>query len=390
MKNSSEIAEEILYALKIAIGDKSAPLHEPCFLGNEWRYVKDCLDTSYVSSIGKYVEEFEKRLSEYTGSPHVIAVVNGTAALHISLLLAGVEPGDEVLVPALTFIATANAVSYCGAIPHFVDSDYGTLGIDASRLRDYLKESMEIRGGFCLNKKTKRIVRAVVPMHTFGHPVDINGLLAVAKDFNLRLIEDAAEALGSTYYGQHVGTFGQSGILSFNGNKIITTGGGGAILTGNSELAKKAKHITTTAKLPHAWEYRHDEIGYNYRMPNLNAALGCAQLEQLDAFILSKRSLHSIYSSAFFGIDAIELVTELPSSRSNYWLQAILLKPEWIKLRELILSKTNAAGIMTRPAWVLLNKLTQYSTCPSMDLEVSINLADRLINIPSSANLTDL
>ncbi|MES2770819.1 MAG: LegC family aminotransferase [Pseudomonadota bacterium] len=387
MKTSTPLAEKVVSALRSALGSAPAGLHEPRFRGNEWVYLKECLDSTFVSSVGQYVNRFEAELAEYTGARHAIAVVNGTAALHIALLLAKVQAGDEVLVPALSFVATANAVSYCGATPHFVDSESSTLGLGAARLRDYLAAISERQNGHCVNKRTGRIIRALVPMHTFGHPADLDALLAVAYDYQLTLIEDAAESLGSRYRGRHTGTFGESGVLSFNGNKTITTGGGGALLTNNSELAKSAKHITTTAKLAHRWEYRHDEVGYNYRMPNLNAALGCAQLEQLAHFLASKRALHATYTRAFAGVEELALVNEPQAACSNYWLQALLLKPEFAPSRDAILQATNDAGFMTRPVWTLLSQLPQFAACPSMELPVAIDLAERLINIPSSADL---
>ena len=285
------LADQIVNALRLSIGPGPAVLHEPSFYGNEWTYVKQCLDSTFVSSVGKFVDRFERNLETFTGARHAVAVVNGTAALHIALLLAGVKPEDEVLVPALTFIGTANAVTYCQAHPHFVDSEESTLGVDPVKLRDYLSNQTYQRANQCVNRVTGRVIRALVPMHTFGHPVDLEGLLSVSHDFNVVLVEDAAESLGSYYFGRHTGTFGLLGILSFNGNKTITTGGGGAILTNSTELAQRAKHLTTTAKLPHAWDYVHDEVGYNYRLPNINAALGCAQLEQLSDLILAKRQL---------------------------------------------------------------------------------------------------
>ena len=259
----TELADKVIKAIQSVVGLSPVALHEPIFNGNEWLYVKDCLDTNFVSSVGKYVDRFERVLEEYTGAKHVVAVVNGTAALHIALILAGVKSGDEVLAPALTFVATANAISYCGASPHFVESNERTLGVDAEKLREYLTNHTEQHASQCVNKVTGRVIRAVVPMHTFGHPVDLEAMLAIACDFNIALVEDAAESLGSYYYGKHTGTFGLLGTLSFNGNKIVTTGGGGAILTDNTALARRAKHITTTAKMPHIWEYRHDEIGFN-------------------------------------------------------------------------------------------------------------------------------
>ena len=275
---STDFVNQVVDAIRRVAGTKPVGLHEPTFDGNEWKYLKECLDSSYVSSVGKFVDQFEENLAEYTGAKYAISVVNGTSALHIALKLAGVQPGDEVLVPALTFIATANAVSYCGATPHFVDSEEHTLGIDASKLRSYLNLIVDVEFNQSINKVTGKVIRAIVPMHTFGHPSDLDALLSISNDFNIVLVEDAAESLGSYYKGQHTGTFGLLSATSFNGNKTITTGGGGAILTNDEWLAKRAKHLTTTAKKAHQWEYDHDEIGYNYRMPNINAALGCAQL----------------------------------------------------------------------------------------------------------------
>jgi perosamine synthetase len=366
------------------------PLHEPCFCGNEWLYLKECLDSTFVSSVGKFVDRFEADLAGFTGAKHAVAVVNGTAALHIALKLAGVNPGDEVLVPALTFVATANAVTYCGATPHFVDSELSTLGVDVAKLRDYLVRHTEQRTGMCVNRATGRIIRALVPMHTFGHPSDLDGLLSVAHDFNLALVEDAAESLGSYYHGQHAGTFGLLGTLSFNGNKTITTGGGGAILTNDAELARRAKHLTTTAKLPHVWEYCHDEVGYNYRLPNLNAALGCAQLEQLPNMLAAKRALFQRYQKAFSPVQGVKLVVEPERCQSNYWLQTLLLDSEQANQRDSILKLTNDAGFMTRPAWVLMHELAPFKEHSRMDLENATSLSQRLINIPSSSGLAPL
>lgn len=362
-------------------------MHEPSFGGNEWQYLKECLDSSFVSSVGEFVDRFELDLASFTGAKHVVAVVNGTSALHIALKLAGVQIDDEVLIPSLTFVATANAVSYCGATPHLVDSDESTLGIDATRLRAHLVSQTEQRAGLCLNRASGRIIRAMVPMHTFGHPVDIDGLLAVAKDFNIAMVEDAAESLGSYYRGQHTGTFGLLGILSFNGNKTITTGGGGAILTNDSELARRAKHLTTTAKVPHRWEFVHDEVGYNYRMPNINAALGCAQLEQLDDFLTSKRTLFERYRNAFAPVPGVRVIAEPANCQSNYWLQTLLLEESIAAQRDDILAATNDAGLMTRPAWTLMHRLAPFRQCPSMNLQGAESLASRLINLPSSSFL---
>lgn len=386
----TSIAEQVVTAIRAVVGAGPVALHEPSFIGNEWIYIKECLDSTFVSSVGKYVDRFEAELATFTGAKHAVALVNGTAALHIALKLAGVKANDEVLIPTLTFVATANAVTYCGATPHFVDSEARTLGMDAIKLREYLASHTEKRGNQCVNRATGRVIRALVPMHTFGHPVDLDGLMAVAHDFNLVLVEDAAESLGSYYHGRHTGTFGLMGTLSFNGNKTITTGGGGAILTNSSELAHHAKHLTTTAKLPHAWEYRHDEIGYNYRMPNLNAALGCAQLEKLPSMLAAKRRLFQRYQEAFASIAGVKLMVEPEQCQSNYWLQALVLDTEQANQRNLILEANNDAGLMTRPVWVLMHELTQFKDGPHMDLACAQSLSQRLINIPSSAGLVQV
>jgi aminotransferase in exopolysaccharide biosynthesis len=383
----STLPDQVVSALQSVLGHGPVTLHEPRFVGNEAAYLKECLDSTFVSSVGKFVDRFEAELAAYTGAKHAVAVVNGTAALHVALRLAGVQPNDEVLIPALTFVATANAVAYCGATPHFVDSEERTLGLDPAVLRDYLAAISETRGGVCVNRATGRVIRALVPMHTFGHPVDIQGVVEVAKDFCLVLVEDAAESLGSTFHGRHTGTFGLMGTLSFNGNKTITTGGGGAILTNDSDLARHAKHLTTTAKVPHRWEYVHDEIGYNYRLPNINAALGCAQLEQLPDLLDAKQRLFERYQAAFAEHSQAHIVAEPESCRSNYWLQTLLLSESVEGQRDAILGATNDAGLMTRPAWMLMHKLQPYRTCPKMDIPVAESLSRRLINLPSSAFL---
>ena len=382
-----QIVDQIIHAIKTVCGSNKIGLHEPLFIGNEWKYVKNCLDTNFVSSVGEYVNEFENNLATYTGSKYAIAVVNGTAALHISLLLAGVLPGDEVLMPALTFVATANAIKYCGAIPHFVDSDENTLGINAESLRSWLNFTTIQKNGFCINKLTGRRIKVLLPMHTFGHPCNLEDLILVANDFNLVVVEDAAESLGSFYKGTHTGTFGEIGILSFNGNKTITTGGGGAILTNDQEIAKKAKHITTTSKIAHPWLFNHDEVGYNYRMPNINAALGCAQLENLNLFIQAKRSLYLKYVNAFEKIPKIKIFSEPNNCKSNYWLQTMVLDSSIESLKEVILEKTNEFGIMTRPTWTLMNKLVSFIGSPHSPLIVAELLEKTLINIPSSPQI---
>ena len=378
---------EILEAIKSVVGEEPAHLHEPSFDGNELKYLKECIDSSYVSSSGEYVDKFESELVGFTDAKYAISVVNGTAALHLSLILSGVKPGDEVLVPALSFVATANAVAYCSATPHFVDSNYETLGVDTNKLREYLSAETKMVGGFCVNRKTKKVIRALVPMHTFGHPVDIEGILALANDFNLQIIEDAAESLGSKYRERHTGTFGRFGVLSFNGNKTVTTGGGGAILTNKEEDATKAKHMSTTARLKHNWDFKHDEIGFNYRMPNLNAALGCAQMEKLPEKLRAKKRLFHIYTEAFSGIEGVNIFAEPQGSDSNYWLQTLMLSEDNLELRDEILEVTNAQKIMTRPIWTPLNELRPYITSPSMNLDVVKSLEKRLISLPSSPGL---
>jgi perosamine synthetase len=386
-KNKLDI-DKLLEVIRNCLPERDAiRLHEPLFQGNEWVYTKECLDTGWVSSAGKYVERFEQQLAEYTGVSRAVAVVNGTAALHICLKLVGVERNDEVMVPALTFVATANAVCYCNAIPHFVDSDEYTLGLDPYKLESYLKEIAEIRNNECFNRQTGRRIKAVVPMHTFGHPVDIDPLVDVCKHYRLELVEDAAEALGSFYKGEHVGNRSRLAVLSFNGNKIITTGGGGAILTNDQGLGELAKHLTTTAKLPHRWEFVHDQVGYNYRLPNINAALGCAQLEQLTIFLKKKRALAERYRERLADIEGVRFFIEPEFAKSNYWLNALLLTMEEAEQRDALLEIMNDNGIMTRPAWRLMHKLPMYENCPRMELSTAEGLEARLINLPSSVFL---
>jgi len=381
------LASEIVQAIQSVVGNNPVALHEPLFEGNEQAYVQECINSTFVSSVGAYVDRFERELAEYTGVSRAVAVVNGTAALQVALQLAGVQQGDEVIIPALTFIATANAVHYLGATPHFADSNEQTLGLDPIVLRDWLKTTTECTTEGCRNRHTGKRIQAIVPMHTFGHPCDMEGLLALAHDYKLALVEDAAESLGSTYHGKHTGTFGLLGTLSFNGNKTITTGGGGAILTNDEQLADRAKHLTTTAKLPHRWEYEHDEIGYNFRMPNINAALGCAQLEQLPNFFNAKRQLFSRYAAAFAGIDQASILQEPEGCHSNYWLQTMVLDKSAADQRNVILTSTNDAGVMTRPIWKLLHQLKPYQYCPSAPLPVAESLTSRVVNIPSSVGL---
>lgn len=383
----SKFTLEVISAIKNAIGVETSALHEPTFLGNELKYLKECIDTGYVSSVGKFVDQFELDLSNYTGSKYAISVVNGTSALHLGLLLAGVKKGDEVIIPALTFIATANAVSYCGATPHLVDSEHATLGLDPDKLEIYLSEISTQISGLCVNKITGNVIKAVVPMHTFGHPIRIERLLEVAKKFNLAVVEDAAESLGSFYKGKHTGTFGEIGILSFNGNKTITTGGGGAILTNNPDIAAKAKHLSTTAKISHEWLYTHNAIAFNFRMPNINAALGCAQLEDIESKLKSKRALFEKYHSEFSSIFGVTLFKEPLDARSNYWLNTLLLLDVTKNQQDEILTLTNSVGIMTRPAWDIISSMEIYQNLPSGDLTVAKHLRNTIINIPSGPGL---
>ena len=362
-------------------------LHEPVFCGNEWKYVKECLDTGWVSSVGSYVGRFEELIAEYTDSRYAVAVVNGTAALHIALSLAGVKREDEVLVPDLTFIATTNAVAYCGAIPHFCDIAENTLGMDPEKLETYLAENAIVRAGYCFNRLSGRRISAIVPMHTFGHPVDLDALQDVCQRFGIVMVEDAAESLGSYYKEKHTGTYGKLATLSFNGNKVATTGGGGAVLTNDPILAKQCKHLTTTAKLPHRWEFNHDEIGYNYRLPNINAALGCAQMEQLAGFVEKKRKLAKKYQEAFYGQAGLKIFIEPEFAVSNYWLNAIILEKPDRKFRDELLEEFHSVGVQARPAWTLMHRLPMYADCPRMDLSVAESMSDRVVNLPSGAGL---
>ena len=372
--------------LQLIINEEQfTPLHAPIFEGNEIKYVTDCIESNFVSSVGEYVTRLEEMLQDYTGAKYAVVTVNGTAALHVSLILCDVVRDDEVLMPALTFIATANAVSYIGATPHFVDVDEETLGMDAKKLDIYLAEISQMRDGECFNVSSGKRIKAIVPMHTFGHSVDMDALNIVAKKYNIDVIEDAAESLGSYYKGKHTGTLSKISAISFNGNKIITTGGGGAILTDDEELAKKAKYITTTAKIPHKWEFNHDLIGFNYRMPALNAALGVAQLEQMDKFVEKKRDLALRYLEIFKDVEGVKVFKEPKYAQSNYWLNALVLDIGYEQMRDELLQVTNDAGIMTRPIWTLMSKLEMFKKCPKMDLSVSESLEMRIVNIPSGA-----
>ncbi len=360
------------------------PLHAPLFSGNEKKYLNECIDTTFVSSVGKFVDQFEIEIAKYTGATKAVSVVNGTNALHLALKLVGVNAGDEVITQPLTFIATANAISYCNAKPIFLDVDLETMGLSPKALLLFLETETEQKPDGCYNKKTKKRIKACVPMHTFGHPCRIDELVEICNQYQIELVEDAAESLGSYYKGQHTGTFGKVGVLSFNGNKVITTGGGGMLLFNDEKLAQKAKHLTTQAKVPHAWEFVHDEIGYNYRMPNINAAIGVAQLEQIEEMLLSKRKIANAYKE-FFLASTLTFFPEPIGAKSNYWLNVLILEDR--KSRDQFLEFTNARGVMTRPVWELMSKLPMFKDCQVGDLSNAEWLADRVVNIPSSVIL---
>lgn len=361
--------------------DEFIPLHAPVFAGREKEYLTETIDSTFVSSVGPFVDRFEAQLAAFTGSPRAIAVSNGTAALHMTLILAGVQPGDLVITQALTFVATCNAISYCGAMPLFIDVNRERMSLDPDALEEWLVAHADLgTDGTCRRRGDSRVIRAAVPMHTFGHPADLDRLIDVCSRWNLFLIEDAAESLGSFYKSRHTGTIGPVGALSFNGNKLLTTGGGGMILA-DEAAGERAKHLTTTAKRPHPYEFFHDEIGYNYRMPNLNAALGCAQMEQLDYFLLAKRTLAERYAAELAGNELL-FVREPADSRSNYWLNAIICQDR--SHRDTLLKETNEVGVMTRPIWTLMSRLPMFAACPRGDLTVSEWLEERVVNLPSS------
>jgi perosamine synthetase len=383
MKDSSNRLIEFIRGLYP--NDDFVPLHAPRFYGNERKYIMDAIDSTFVSSVGSYVNRVEQMMQDITGAKYAVASVNGTSALHISLLLAGVQTGDEVFTQPLTFVATCNAIAYCNAKPVFIDVDRDTMGLSPGKLKSFLESSAEIRNGQCFNRVTGNRIAACVPMHTFGHPCRIDELFDVCTQYNIALVEDAAESLGSYYKGQHTGTFGLLGILSFNGNKIATAGGGGVIITSDTELGKKAKYLTTTAKVPHPYEFVHNEIGYNYRMPNLNAALICAQLEQLDAYLANKRETAERYKEFFANIADMDFVVEPENSRSNYWLNTVLA--DSLEERDRLLKVTNDHGVMTRPVWKLMNKLEMFKDCQCGDLTNAEWLESRVVNLPSSVRI---
>ena len=363
---------------------KNIPLHVPKFIGNEKKYLRECIDSTFVSSVGKFVDQFEKKIAKYTGARYAIATTNGTSALHVSLILAGVEKNNEVITQPLNFVASCNAISYCNAKPIFIDVDKDTMGLSPSKLKFFLEKNKSIKNKECINKKTKKVIKACVPMHSYGHPCRIDEIKKICDEYYIFLIEDAAESVGSFYKNIHTGTFGHIGAMSFNGNKIITAGGGGCIITNNKVLAKKAKHLTTTAKVPHKWDFNHDMIGYNYRMPNINAALLLAQLEKLNDFINNKRNLANKYEAFFKNVD-YDFFKEPKNSKSNYWLNSIILKDKYQKNK--FLEQTNSKGVMTRPIWTLMNNLPMFKDAQCHNLNNSKWLDERVVNIPSSTTL---
>ena len=378
---NSQFHMSFVQQAKLIFGDDFIPLHRPVFEGNERQYLIDCIDSNFVSSVGARVTEFEEKIAEFTGSKHAVATVNGTAALHVAIELAGVKPGDEVISQALTFIATCNAISYTGAKPLFIDVDVDTMGLSPAALKRFLEENAEKRTSGTFNKTSGKKISACVPMHTFGFPCRIAEIAEICADWNIALIEDAAESLGSYVGSRHTGTFASMATLSFNGNKVITTGGGGMIITDDSELAKRAKYITTTAKVPHPYEFVHDEIGYNYRMPNLNAALGCAQMERLDEFLAIKTQLAGQWD-AFFNKRGADFFKAIDGNKANHWLNAIILDSR--EDRDEFLKVTNDNNVMTRPIWTLMSKLPMFKNCQTDGLVNSLWLEDRVVNIPSS------
>mgnify|MGYP003113677048 CR=1 FL=1 len=391
-RHGTTLLEGVLDRLGRVLGpaDSFIPLHVPEFLGDEQALVADCIDTGWVSSVGRYVDEFERAVAAACGATYGVAVVNGTAALEVSMKVAGVLPGDEVLMPALTFVATANATHHLGAIPHFVDSAENTLGLDPIALAAHLRTIAITGPDGLVNRETGRRIACVVPMHAFGHPVDMVGLKAVADEFGLVIVEDAAESLGSSLNGRPLGSFGRVGAVSFNGNKIVTTGGGGAIVTDDEELARWAKHLTTTAKVSHPWAIEHDEPGYNYRLPNLNAALGVAQMAQLDERIEKKRRLAQRYIERFAGFEGGTMFAERQGARANYWLNTMVLAADTTEAaRNTLLEGLNAAGYMARPVWTLMHRLPFHADAPRAPLPVAEDLERRIINLPSSAMLAD-
>ena len=385
--SKSKLIKKIISAIRSVTGSGLVQLHEPNISNYEWKFLKRSLDLRHISSVGNFVKNFENKIKQLTNSKYVIAVNSGTSALHLSLLSLNVKPNEEILIPNLNYVASANVTRYCGAIPHFIDIERDTLGIDVIKLKKYLNNISKIKNGKCINKKTKRVIKAIIPMHTFGHPIKIKSLLKVSKQFKLNVIEDAAEAIGSYYENIHVGTFGKIGVLSFNGNKTITTGCGVAILTNNKKIAKRVKRLSSICKIYNKWEQNYNGVGYNYAMPNMNAALGCAQIKNINKLIKLKRKLFYKYSIAFKDIHEVKIFKEPKNCKSNYWLQTILLKSSNLVKRNIVLKETRGKKIITRPAWMLMHKIKHFNKFPKMNLDCSKNLVKRIINIPSSSQL---
>ena len=382
--NGNQNLAVIKFIKSIYDKDKFIPLHQPRFVGNEKKYLNECIDSTFVSSVGKFVDEFEEKIAKYTGAKYAVATTNGTSAIHISLIVGGVKQDDEVITQPVNFVACCNAISYCNAKPIFIDVDKDSMGLSPSALKFFLENNTTVKNKQCINNRTHKVIKACVPMHSYGHPCRIDEIKKICDEYYIFLIEDAAESVGSLYKNKHTGTFGHLGAMSFNGNKIITAGGGGCIVTNDNFLAKKAKHLTTTAKVPHKWNFNHDMVGYNYRMPNLNASILVAQLEHLDNFISNKRNLAHKYETFFKSLE-YDFFKETENSKSNYWLNSIILKDK--NQRDQFLEETNSKGIMTRPIWTLMNKLPMFKDSQCDDLKNSEWLDQRVVNIPSSVKL---
>ena len=381
------LQQEIINNLKLVLGKKKIILHEPDLDNKDLIHIKKCFNSGMVSTAGAYVSKFENEIKKITNSKYVISVTNGTVGLFISLLTAGVKQNDEVLLPAITFVATANAVAQCHAIPHFVDIENDTLGIDADKLEKYLLKNTYIKNNSCFNKRSKRKIKAIIPVHIFGHPCEIEKILKVSRKFKLTVIEDAAEGIGSYYKKKHVGNFGLLGVFSFNGNKIVTSGGGGAIITNNKSLYKRIKHICTTAKVAHSWKYLHNEVGYNFRMPAINAALGYSQLLKLKVFVRKKTQLYKIYKELFNSNRDIKIMPSPKHCKSNFWLQTMILSGKTKKFKNKIINECHLSGIKVRPLWDLISTLKMYKNCPKMNLDNSKKAYESIINLPSSSSI---
>ena len=383
MLNPTKPIGKLIEQLKRILPNNESGLHDPILHGDEFKYLKDCINTNYVSTAGKYVDRFENKLQNYTGAKYAVATNSGTSALHIALLVSGLKPSDEVLVPSLTFVATINAIKYCSAVPHFVDCEYDTFGVNPDKLNEYLCKITEFKNGILINKNTGARIHSLIPVHLYGHPVQIGALLEIAQKYSIQVIEDAAESLGSFYNKTHTGLFGRLGILSFNGNKIITTGAGGAILTNNAKDAELARHLTTTAKCLGTNSYFHDMVGYNYKMANINASIGCAQIEKIDSILENKRKILDSYSANIENLHW-HLKLEPKNCSSNYWMQLLVLKKDFSKFRDRIVQDFNKNGIGSRTCWSLTSEFPMFKDCPSMDLSISKGISDSVINLPSN------